>query len=426
MKRNIKHILILLFVGLTMANCSKKTNTANTNYAMLYSQVGEVFQPKYIVYHASKDSTFLHFQLRSNEILYVRKDKSQPFHSKVVIHYELFNEDDRKTIIDSATKVIEDVSKTKEPKNLYGRIGLRLGYGQNYKMYITTSDENRNTVNEYYVEIDKTNQSNEQFFMMIDDSTKKPLFDKYSNRSRVCTLKSEANAGEILFANFYQRNFPTASPPFASKRLRPFDYEADSSFVTKFDAFGLATVSVLDSGFVHFIVDTSQREGFTYYTYNNNYPNIKDVNGMIDPLRYISSKTEFENMQVADVSRQKMESFWLTKCGSKERAREIIKQYYNRVQNANMSFSSYVEGWKTDRGMVSLIYGLPKTVRKSAKSETWYYGDETNIMALQFSFVKVENPFSENDYKLQRAIGYKSSWYRAVDAWRSGRIYWAQ
>jgi hypothetical protein len=38
----------------------------------------------------------------------------------------------------------------------------------------------------------------------------------------------------------------------------------------------------------------------------------------------------------------------------------------------------------------------------------------------------VDNPFSDNDFKLQRSPGYKSNWYRAVDAWRSGRVYWAQ
>ncbi len=426
MKTILLQIWIMLLLGYSIVSCTTKTNTSNTNYAMLYSQVGEVFQPKYIIYHASKDSTFLHFQLRSNEILYVRKDKSQPFHAKVVIHYELFNENDRRTIVDSATKVIEDVSKNKASKNLYGKLGLKLKYGSNYNLFVTATDEHRNTINEYYVEVNKSNLSNEQFFMMINDSTKKPLFDRFSNQKMSCVLKSEVNAGKTLFANFYQRKFPIAAPPFASKRLKPFDYEADSSFVTSFDQKGLALVSILDSGFVHFLVDSSQRDGFTYYTYSNNYPKIKDVNGMISPLRYISSKTEFENMQSVEDSRIKMESFWITKCGSKERAREIIKQYYNRVQNANYSFSSYVEGWKTDRGMISLIYGLPKTVRKSNKSETWFYGDETNIMALQFSFAKVENPFSDNDFKLQRAIGYKSSWYRAVDAWRSGRIYWAQ
>ena len=39
---------------------------------------------------------------------------------------------------------------------------------------------------------------------------------------------------------------------------------------------------------------------------------------------------------------------------------------------------------------------------------------------------KMENPFTENDYKLQRSPMYKSSWYRAVDSWRSGRAYWIQ
>ena len=36
------------------------------------------------------------------------------------------------------------------------------------------------------------------------------------------------------------------------------------------------------------------------------------------------------------------------------------------------------------------------------------------------------NIFTENDYKLERSPMYKSSWYKAVDAWRSGRAYWIQ
>ena len=147
---------------------------------------------------------------------------------------------------------------------------------------------------------------------------------------------------------------------------------------------------------------------------------------MVDPIRFISSNSEFEKLTSGIKTKKEVDEFWLVKCGTEDRAREIIKKYYNRVQDANELFTSYVEGWKTDRGMVSLIFGSPKTVRKARDEEVWYYGEENNALALQFTFVQVDNPFSDNDYKLLRAPSYKSNWYRAVEAWRSGRVYWAQ
>ncbi len=44
-------------------------------------------------------------------------------------------------------------------------------------------------------------------------------------------------------------------------------------------------------------------------------------------------------------------------------------------------------------------------------------------MSLSFSFEKVENPFTNNDYALSRNQLYQSSWYKAVESWRNGRVY---
>jgi isocitrate dehydrogenase kinase/phosphatase len=41
---------------------------------------------------------------------------------------------------------------------------------------------------------------------------------------------------------------------------------------------------------------------------------------------------------------------------------------------------------------------------------------------VRFIYTKVENPFTDNDYILNRSESYKEIWYRNVDAWRMGRI----
>ena len=60
---------------------------------------------------------------------------------------------------------------------------------------------------------------------------------------------------------------------------------------------------------------------------------------------------------------------------------EIFEEYYRRVNYANEAFSHYVEGWRTDRGMVFIILGPPNNVDRhpmdfDAKPyEVWQYYD---------------------------------------------------
>ncbi len=53
----------------------------------------------------------------------------------------------------------------------------------------------------------------------------------------------------------------------------------------------------------------------------------------------------------------------------------------------------------------------------------WVYGVETNANALRFVFDKAPNPFSDNDYILERSQFFKDPYYTAVDYWREGRVY---
>jgi GWxTD domain-containing protein len=118
-----------------------------------------------------------------------------------------------------------------------------------------------------------------------------------------------------------------------------------------------------------------------------------------------------------------VDSFWIAAGGSQDRARELIRKFYNRVEDSNKYFSSYLEGWKSDRGLVYIVYGPPNIVYKSSDSENWIYGEENNFNSLSFTFLKVINPFTDNDYRLERSQIFKTSWMNAVEMWRQGRVY---
>jgi GWxTD domain-containing protein len=144
---------------------------------------------------------------------------------------------------------------------------------------------------------------------------------------------------------------------------------------------------------------------------------------MLEAVRYITSRREYDEMMENPNLRNAIDGFWISRGGNAEKSRLLIRHYYNRVQEANTLFTSFVEGWRTDRGMIYIVFGIPNTVYRNSSTETWIYGTPNSTLALNFLFTRVNNPFSDNDLVLSRSPIYESNWYRAVETWRQGRAY---
>ncbi|CAG5087141.1 hypothetical protein CRYO30217_03398 [Parvicella tangerina] len=418
----IGSIVSLIWV---IQSCSNQ-GVQGSNFSQVYGKKNVTITPDYLVYHHARDKSTLHFQFNSTQVLYARKDKSQPYQSKVKIHYEAYAVDNKKELVDSSSLMIYDTVEKKVTKLINGKIDLSLELGKKYYLRVFATDLNRNNTFEKLLMVDKVNESSAQFYLIRNKQDSAIFYNNYTIDRTPVIVQSEVNKGKKIFAYQYFRSFPIAAPPFAHPNHNSFNYQPDEKHEVAINEAGKFEYLLLDTGFVHFVIDTTQRKGLTVFGFENNYPKIKNVFGMVPPLRFISSNSEFDELNNSENTKKSVDLFWLSKAGDEDRGREVIKRYYNRVQDANDNFTSYVEGWKTDRGMVSIVYGTPKSVRVQRDEEIWYYGEETNSFSLQFTFVKVDNPFTQNDYKLIRATSYKSSWYRAVDIWRSGRAYWAQ
>lgn len=419
-------LTLLFLVASFFYQCANSSTTTN-NYSKLYSgSNATLLHPKFTVYHHKTDSSKFFYTISTKDLLYVRKDKVEPFSAKLTIHYEIFESIYNNRILDSASTTIIDENNDKIEHILSGAISFPQSLGSKSVLKIVTTDYHRKSANEQLFFINKVNTSGRQFFLLLDKETGQPLFENYINENKNFTVISELNKNKELFARFYYRTFPIAPPPFSSTSPKPFEYNPDVTASIQLDQEGSVFIKGPDSGFVHLQTDTSTQYGFTLYRYNKYFPLIKTAGDMVPPLRYISTKTEYENLLSADDKKEAIDNYWLKKCGTAIRGREVIKMFYNRVQDANKLFTSYLEGWATDRGMIYIIFGKPGVVNKTSTAESWIYGAESNMMALRFDFDKIDNPFTDNDYKLERNISYRSNWYRAVDSWRSGRTYWLQ
>jgi len=213
------------------------------------------------------------------------------------------------------------------------------------------------------------------------------------------------------------------APPFAVTDQRTAAPVSDSGRIVKLESNSFFEIFFDKRGIYQFNKANMSGDGLNLLVLGQNYPAISSVSTMVGPLRYITTKQEYNSIQNSVEKKKEIDAFWYNIAGNSEKARETIKTFYSRVDLSNRFFTSDREGWKTDRGLVYIIYGAPSSVYKNVQGENWIYNEKINMMSVEFNFYKVQNPFSDNDYALTRTGGYKSSWYRAIDNWRQGRYF---
>jgi len=172
-------------------------------------------------------------------------------------------------------------------------------------------------------------------------------------------------------------------------------------------------VSLLQNHFYFIQSDTLSLEGLTLFMGPKHYPYMKLMDELIPPLTYFTSRSELDEIRNAKDPKIAFENFWLNIHISPEAAGAAIRSYYRAIKKANELFTSYKEGWKTDRGMVYVIFGNPDRVFRDNKKEIWLYGD------IRFEFKIISNLFAPKMYVLLRDKGYEKIWIKKITDLRS-------
>jgi GWxTD domain-containing protein len=293
---------------------------------------------------------------------------------------------------------------------------------RNIKMLLECkiSDVNKNVTDIFYLNVDRSSrQSRNAFLLMTADSV--PLFRNFISATDSFRIISHDKSNSQLRVHYYHRDFPLAAPPFSFDFYPSFDYIPDSIFFI--DVSSLNEFCFPREGMYHLQKDSLSKDGLTLLRLHEDFPEQTKPEKLIESIRYLMARREFEELKSDFNPKGAVDKFWLDRGGNPERTRHLIRKYYSRVQFANEHFTSYHEGWKTDRGMIYIIFGAPHLVYRTSKTELWIYGDVSSSLSLNFTFIKVINPFTDNDFSLSRAPIYESSWYRAVDTWREGRVF---
>lgn len=139
---------------------------------------------------------------------------------------------------------------------------------------------------------------------------------------------------------------------------------------------------------------------------------IRDVEEAMDQMRYILTNEERTNLAKAKKKEkeQLFYSFWKERDPTPETStNELMDQYYTRVRYANEHFTSFTPGWRTDMGMIYILFAAPDDIERIFMDsnrnahQTWHY----YRINRSFTFYD-ENGFG--DYRLTTPFIYGRAW----------------
>lgn len=407
---------ILLWACVSVENLPSQNTT---NYVSLYDPASSNIRPDASFRHMSKDSSLLFFRVNPQNMMSLTKaDGSLGNEAFLLVKYAI-RDAETKAIVDSASFQYVISKETRSDFITY--VPVYLPSENNYYASVLFVDEIKKSWKRLLIDINKTeNQTAEYFFSEFMMPEQAPVFHHFVRKGADIRISSEVLRTE----DFYLLNFgqDSSMPLPAYSERKTVDFDGRFSIDTVFQSND--TIRFDSIGFFKIVTDTNKLfSGYNLLVADEFFPYVRTPEAMLPPLQYITNSSQYRIIQKSDSLKYEIDAYWLNIGGSVVKARELIRIYYNRVQLANQFFTTTKEGWKTDRGMVYVLFGIPKSVFKSHNQEEWVYSESDMNASLIFRFERDENSIANNDFRLVRDERFKQAWNQAIMTWRNGQAY---
>lgn len=258
-------------------------------------------------------------------------------------------------------------------------------------------------------------------FGLYSGDTNIPLYRGYVSKEENIQINSLIPTDKSIFLVRYEHEFDAAQSPMATvPRPAPKSLKIGEVLSVKTNS----PLKLEKEGLYLAVEDTTtNKNGFSFMVVDNRFPRYTLPEKLVKPLIYMSTSLETKTINESSDAKQALDKYFLTITGGNQvLAKKIIKTYYHRIEEANRLFTSYKEGWKTDKGMVYIILGPPNKVQRSRDREVWMYSQSTNFSEIIFTFNRKPNQFTDNYYELVRYPEYQAYWYPFIEAWRTGNV----
>jgi GWxTD domain-containing protein len=387
----MRYLIFLLFLAYIPANAQA---LRDINYRFLYNPAEPVhfqFEP---VRMGDTWTVYYSFQVRDTTV------KKEDFVLQFDVRSTLGEKEGKSVSLDSVTKI-------NTPQRTYGQVQLPVSASVKF-LTVKLLNNVLQRAWLFYVALEPNYPVREHLL-----AGEAPVLTPYITKNTTVSLQGTASESIV---SYYNDNFPAATPGFSESLGRVSKgMSIDSTFkVTKGQPLNLG-----QKGLYLVQPDTSVAEGLAFRV-EEDYPRLARIENLADPLIYICTKQEFEKIKQAKGEKKAFDRIILSITGDAERAKTFMRSYFRRVELANHYFTSYKEGWKTDRGMIYIIFGLPDEVFRLGDRELWNY--KSTSIKVNFEFTKSSTVFDPDNYVLIRQKKYQNTWYEVIDLWRNARF----
>lgn len=379
-------IAILLTI---ISSCSESQKLKNQTLKPYPITLGLGFQ--YKIYHNSLEASTLYIQTDDTEYRVTLRAYDN-FRSKNVIY-------EHSQQIVGAANSVQSVP-----------IPVRLSQ---YALEILVFNPNNNKSYKDAIWVNKT-VSGEQSILATDENDE-AFVKKYIPIGSALLFETVNPKADVLYIRYFDENYKPAPPPHISKTLlfNPLRGAKNTFSILKDEFYTFPK-----KGLYFIQSDTLTTSGIFINAVDADFPKLTEIDDLTLSIRYITKNEEYQRLIAKNEDTKiELDRFWLERAGSKEKARGMIRLYYNRIQLANEYFTSYKAGWKTDQGIIFTIFGNPTRVQKTEDYEYWYYRRTGNRDSVEFVF---DN--RDGVYVLRRSPLYEQPWSAEIFAWRSGTV----
>jgi GWxTD domain-containing protein len=424
MQRYRYYILLVCICGLLYNSCNPRGGKqgARINVPILYNPASSALHPELGVFHVSDTESQFYLMLNTNELIVSEANSERVPKAEVRIHYQLFDCTEipnNKLISDSAT-FVNSLEIKRQQRTIVFPIMFPAEQGRRYMMLVQTTDLLRRNTVKQFLAINKTDIYSAQNFKLTALNGS-PRLTNVINENDLLRIIYQRGQIDSLYIKYMSTPQPVATSPIAPAPAKELIFKPDSIWVQAYSPntnfmFGYEGLYLIQT-------DTAQQEGLLLMNFGSAFPREDRTAQLVQPLQYFTTSTEYRQLSEKENPKEMMDDFWLATTGSTDRARMQIRVFYTRLSYANQFFSDYKEGWKTDRGMIYLIYGLPNNILKGSDSETWEYNRPQHANPVSFVFDKKYSPYTENYYVLRRGDAQPTFWRQAIDSWRKGKVF---
>jgi GWxTD domain-containing protein len=379
--------------------------------------------PEYVLQNLNDSVTRLYFRVQPSDLLFERSNVNNELQANIKIEYIVHPVAAPKSITDSGYVIVNSITQTGNSW-ISGYVDFDVPPSDaDYFIDVVLRDLNKMSTSYDMLYLFHTGRDAASNFILMQPNSTTPVYRNSVAEHEEFTLHYIDPTITKLHVQYFRNTSDAARPPYAMP-VTTAEVLPDSSYTI--DIAGNPVLTFPLEGYYRISTQPGSKSGYTISRFKEDFPKVTTPAALLEPLRYITTKKEYATLEASPHMKMAIDSFWISTGGSQERARELISAYYGRVEIVNTHFSTYKEGWKTDRGMVYIIYGEPQNVYRSAEKETWVYGTDQTGNTLNFVFNRNTESGFTNDFELERNQVYNVSWITGVDYWKQGQVYRAR